>query len=370
VASLTAADFDRALSSAAPPRARALAPPPDVGVLDLEAKSTDELEAAAGGGDVHYVQLGAGRCTGRHVGVRTARARVVLESWSLGLLKMDRSPHGFVTFLVPVGGRGTARIRGKPVEAGEVAVVLDGEAFDYRSTEGAQLVSASLERGSLEDQVRALHGRTFGEVRLQARSTGLWTPPAPLRAVCLELMRRTAARPALLRSPVFTRALEATLVKALLGGLETPKEPAAPRRGRVLALKAEAWLRQNLADPPTVTALCQALGASERTLHQVFREHLDTTPKAYLKTLRLNAARHGLLEGRQGRRVTDVALDWGFVHFGWFSQDYRRLFGETPSQTLQRGRAGLVRERRTATVTYPPVTTVGPRSDRPLPQPW
>jgi len=36
--------------------------------------------------------------------------------------------------------------------------------------------------------------------------------------------------------------------------------------------------------------------------------------------------------------VTDVALDWGFLHFGWFSQDYRRLFGETPSQTLHRGR--------------------------------
>ena len=36
--------------------------------------------------------------------------------------------------------------------------------------------------------------------------------------------------------------------------------------------------------------------------------------------------------------MTDVALAWGFVHFGWFSQDYRRLFGETPSQTLHRGR--------------------------------
>ncbi len=36
--------------------------------------------------------------------------------------------------------------------------------------------------------------------------------------------------------------------------------------------------------------------------------------------------------------MTDVALDWGFLHFGWFSQDYRRLFGETPSQTLLRGR--------------------------------
>jgi AraC family ethanolamine operon transcriptional activator len=106
---------------------------------------------------------------------------------------------------------------------------------------------------------------------------------------------------------------------------------------RALALRAEAWLRQNLAEPPKIADLCGALGASERTLYEAFREHLGTTPKSYLKTLRLQAARRDLLHGA-GRRVTDVALEWGFLHFGWFSRDYRRLFGETPRQTLQRRR--------------------------------
>ena len=84
---------------------------------------------------------------------------------------------------------------------------------------------------------------------------------------------------------------------------------------------------------------CKALGVSKRTLHDAFRDHLDTTPKAYLKALRLNAAHHDLLQRAGQTTVTDVALDWGFGHFGWFSQDYRRLFGETPLQTLRRGRA-------------------------------
>ena len=54
----------------------------------------------------------------------------------------------------------------------------------------------------------------------------------------------------------------------------------------------------------------------------------------------MDEARHDLLENANETRVTDVALDWGFLHFGWFSQDYRRLFGETPSQTLKRSRRG------------------------------
>ena len=125
---------------------------------------------------------------------------------------------------------------------------------------------------------------------------------------------------------------------ASLTALVARRTMTPPRRGRVLAERAEAWLRQNLAEPPTIATLCEALDASERTLHEAFREHLGTTPKAYAKTLRLNAARQDLLQGGATTRVTDVALDWGFLHFGWFSQDYRRLFGETPSQTLHRGR--------------------------------
>jgi AraC family transcriptional regulator, ethanolamine operon transcriptional activator len=116
-------------------------------------------------------------------------------------------------------------------------------------------------------------------------------------------------------------------------------------RSRMLARRAEAWLRANLVEPPTIGELCGALDASERTLHEAFREHLGTTPKAYLKTLRLNAARRDLLSAVASTRVTDVALDWGFCHFGWFSQDYRRLFGETPRQTLLRGRGQADRAR-------------------------
>jgi AraC-like DNA-binding protein len=220
-----------------------------------------------------------------------------------------------------------------------VVVVFDGEELDYRSAGPAPLVSVSIEPAALEGHVRGLLGWHHGELRLQGRLSGLRTDHATLRRLCREVVLRAAASPRLLRDAAMARKLERKLVKVLLSGFETPRGPEATSRSRTLARKAEAWLRQNLAEPPTIAALCGALRASERTLHEAFREHLGTTPKAYLKTLRLNAARHDLLAGVPETRVTDVALDWGFLHFGWFSQDYRRLFGETPSQTLQRGHA-------------------------------
>ena len=107
-------------------------------------------------------------------------------------------------------------------------------------------------------------------------------------------------------------------------------------RGSRLAQDARALLWEHLDAPLTIADLSAALGASQRTLHAAFRDHLGTTPKAYLKALRLNAARQDLIRAEKGTRVTDVALRWGFLHFGWFSFDYHRHFGETPSVTLRR----------------------------------
>lgn len=111
--------------------------------------------------------------------------------------------------------------------------------------------------------------------------------------------------------------------------------PPAPR-GHALARQAEAWLRENLTEPLTIRDLCAALHTSERTLHAAFREHLGTTPKAFVKAERLRRARQDLLHAGPNTRVTDVALRWCFLHFGWFAHDYQALFGETPSRTLRR----------------------------------
>jgi AraC-like DNA-binding protein len=39
--------------------------------------------------------------------------------------------------------------------------------------------------------------------------------------------------------------------------------------------------------------------------------------------------------------VHDVATRWGFWNLGEFAADYRRQFGELPSETLRRTRVGM-----------------------------
>ena len=81
-----------------------------------------------------------------------------------------------------------------------------------------------------------------------------------------------------------------------------------------------------------IADIAQASGVSVRSLYAGFKDHLGVSPMARLKQMRLDQARARLLRG--GASVTDVALGCGFTHLGQFSADYRRRFGERPSDTL------------------------------------
>ena len=51
--------------------------------------------------------------------------------------------------------------------------------------------------------------------------------------------------------------------------------------------------------------------------------------------LRLEAAQRALLKAKRHETVAEIAQRFGFSHLGRFSAQYRRLYGQLPSQTLR-----------------------------------
>ncbi|MGB5445121.1 MAG: helix-turn-helix domain-containing protein [Psychromonas sp.] len=88
--------------------------------------------------------------------------------------------------------------------------------------------------------------------------------------------------------------------------------------------------------PLTITELCKIAHVSRRTLHYCFEQELGVSPVQYIRDCRLNEIRRILLKNETGRRISDLAVDFGFFHISTFNAHYRHLFGETPGQTIQR----------------------------------
>jgi AraC family ethanolamine operon transcriptional activator len=101
-----------------------------------------------------------------------------------------------------------------------------------------------------------------------------------------------------------------------------------------------ALLHERLDDPPSIGELCAAVGAKERTLHLSCVEAFGRPPAALLAELRLNAVHRALLQPGKETSVSAIAALYGFTHFGRLAAIYRRQFGELPSATFARARAG------------------------------
>jgi len=118
--------------------------------------------------------------------------------------------------------------------------------------------------------------------------------------------------------------------------LARPPKPSSTNllpRGVRRALDA---MRANVSRDWSVVDLAAAAGVSSRTLQRQFKMFLGKSPGAALRDIRFDCARRELLQSSTDAKVMDLALRCGFAHCGRFSIEYRRRYGETPSQTLKR----------------------------------
>jgi AraC-like DNA-binding protein len=106
-------------------------------------------------------------------------------------------------------------------------------------------------------------------------------------------------------------------------------------------VRALAWLHSRLDEPIQLDTLAAVAGVRPRTLEAHFRRYLETTPLGWVRRMRLARARQQLLAARNDGSVTGIAVANGFTELGRFAAQYRRQFGELPSQTLRAARCKL-----------------------------
>jgi len=100
--------------------------------------------------------------------------------------------------------------------------------------------------------------------------------------------------------------------------------------------KATAFIEANGYDNPRIPDVSTAAGIGWRSLDRAFKEGFGISPKRYLLNFRLIRVRRQLKDAPPSTKVVHVANDWGFWHMGDFAREYRKMFGESPSQSLPR----------------------------------
>lgn len=89
-------------------------------------------------------------------------------------------------------------------------------------------------------------------------------------------------------------------------------------------------MEANLAEPLSLVEIAGHVGLSRRQIERLFRHEMGRSPARYYLEIRLDRARHLLLQSSMP--VVEVAVACGFVSASHFSKCYRELYARSPQQ--------------------------------------
>jgi AraC-like DNA-binding protein len=208
---------------------------------------------------------------------------------------------------------------------------------------GSRITEASPDRPYL-GMVLRLDPAVVGSVMLEAgrlaprgKATSTAIDVSPLGAALLDASVRLtrlldAPEDARVLAPLFIREIIYRLMIGAQGDrlryLATLGAPVPP------VARAIARLRRDFAKPLRMDELARELGMSTSAFHQHFKDVTALSPLQFQKQLRLQEARR-LMLGEQ-LDAASAGYQVGYDDPGYFSRDYKRMFGEPPVRDVQR----------------------------------
>jgi transcriptional regulator GlxA family with amidase domain len=89
-------------------------------------------------------------------------------------------------------------------------------------------------------------------------------------------------------------------------------------------------MEANLSEPLSLLEVAEQVGLSRRQIERLFRSEMGRSPARYYLEIRLDRARHLLVQSSMP--VVEVAVACGFVSASHFSKCYRELYQRSPQQ--------------------------------------
>nr|WP_255426335.1 AraC family transcriptional regulator [Pseudonocardia sp. C8] len=237
------------------------------------------------------------------------------------------------------GGRDIALTRGG--ESG--AVLLPTEDSTVTWTPEATQYAMKFPRGPLEEHLGGILGRPVGEPLQFAASMDLRSGPGAALLSAVRFLQTEIDRPGgISEAPLARAQLETYVMTALLHGVahQYSQNLLAPadKQHPTVVRDVMDYVEANADRPLSVPQLARHVGVSARSLQVTFSRHLGMSPSEYVRDVRLARVHADLLAADPAdTSVTEKATAWGFVHLSRFSEQYRRKYGELPSQTLRSG---------------------------------
>ena len=310
----------------------------------LQSHDFTEMQDALSAWDHDYRQVSAGAFQGSLLHSQIGSLGIFHNRWERAIHYRGSAPKGTIGLAVTLAQTTNAIWNGHQMAFDDVLLQRAGAEAEYFSASLWDSVVFAIPETQLAKLISDLTNDNpekilagHGIYRLTSQFA------AQIRQACIAYLRsvkRSLERPAeTSRLSEMAESVVELLACALVYSQYQHGNKLGLTRQRALVRRARDYAEESMAQPLQISQLCRDLDTSERTLHHAFLHQTGMAPLSFFKTARLNQA-YRLLSNADpvGTLIKDIALTTGFRQFGQFSRDYRKLFGELPSETLRSNR--------------------------------
>lgn len=267
---------------------------------------------------------------------------LALSSWTFGTpVQISFAEMSVAALVLPIRGRGatTSGRRTVPVSAGSPALVSAGRPAAFRYDAGLEKLVVCIRREALKRELSMLLGAPISR-EIEFELTGFTSGEmlSGLLGLIDTLVRQFDDRRSLL-APLAIRQIERAIIVQILLTVrhqfsdQLHRTPPETSSGYIK--RAEEFIEANWNQLITVGRLTEVTGVSARTLFRIFGKHRGYSPMTFARKIKLERAHTLLDQADDNTSVTGVAFTCGFSNLGRFANDYWKMFGELPSETLR-----------------------------------
>ncbi|WP_160115514.1 helix-turn-helix domain-containing protein [Marinobacterium lutimaris] len=296
---------------------------------------SDDLNEQAGGitdWQQEYDQISAGAFHGSIEECHIGALQVFREHTSKTLRQTCEVWQDAIWVGIPVVREGF-RINGEAPESCDLLWRRGQDAFELMTPDNSNILSIAVHEQSLLQQAEAQG------IAIQLPQIGgnprIQVDPRQIEEMGVLINRVISASAGSIDRSIHEDLVMQTLLNVLHDAKINDRVTPSHAHRKAVVKRVREHVAKTGSLPVTLTELCEIACVSRRTLQYSFESILGINPKLYLRTNRLNQVRRRL-SSSETESVSDAAAHYGFYHLSQFATDYKRLFGELPSQTLAR----------------------------------
>ena len=304
----------------------------------IESSDFDELTEAQSGWDMQYRPICSSQFNGKLEVGQADGLQIDREQWSSSIEIAGTSSRQGIAIVLPLnlGESESYSSAGNKLTTESIELYDPGSNIDAVLKPGSSLISCVLSNDLMSAQSNNPTATLIAEKCTESRL---------INSTCTavsELVQWLNAVLKVLKSDDISYSNHQQLIdETILAVARTLSIGQAAqnlniRRRYLLARRAREYMIERKLSPPSITEICNALHTSERTLHYAFNEVYGVSPKHYIKAQRLFAAYSDLQTAEPLVRISDIANHYGFLDMSYFAKYYREMFGELPSDTLDK----------------------------------